>query len=475
MAFEAGASEAGGQTTKVLGNRIVDLYPGALGCQSFRRDYGLKYAYLSGAMYKGIGSKEIVVAMGKAGLMGYFGTGGLALDTVNEAIRFIKKELNEGQSYGMNLLHSPAEPELEMQTVELFLEHDVRFIEAAAYMQVTPALLRYRLTGIKRNPDGTIETPNRVLGKCSRPEVAEAFMRPAPSSIIDQLVEQGFLSGAQAELAKYVPVAQEICIEADSGGHTDQGNPYVLLPAMLSLRNRIREEEGYSDKQAIRLGAAGGLGTPYAIVASFMMGADFVLTGSINQCTVESGTSEAVKDILQRINVQDTDYAPAGDMFEIGAKVQVVKKGVFFPARANKLYELYLKHGSIEEIDGKTQKQIQERYFKRTFDEVWRETRNYYEKKYPEKIAAVEENGKQKMALVFRWYFVHTSRLALKGIEDQRVDYQIHCGPAMGSFNQWVAGTDLADWRNRKVADIAERLMKESARLLSKKITDLAK
>ena len=71
-----------------------------------------------------------------------------------------------------------------------------------------------------------------------------------------------------------------------------------------------------------------------------MVGADFVCTGSINQCTVESGMSDVVKDLLQDINVQDTEYAPAGDMFEIGARVQVLKKGTFFPARANKLFML---------------------------------------------------------------------------------------------------------------------------------------
>jgi trans-AT polyketide synthase/acyltransferase/oxidoreductase domain-containing protein len=46
------------------------------------------------------------------------------------------------------------------------------------------------------------------------------------------------------------------------------------------------------------------------------------------------------------------------------------------------------------------------------------------------------------------------------------VDYQIHCGPAMGAFNQWVKGTDLEDWRNRHVDEIAERLMRAAAQFL---------
>lgn len=62
-------------------------------------------------------------------------------------------------------------------------------------------------------------------------------------------------------------------------------------------------------------------------------GADFIITGSVNQCSVEAATSDEVKDLLQHINIQDTDYAPAGDMFEQGAKVQVLRRGVFFRSR----------------------------------------------------------------------------------------------------------------------------------------------
>jgi trans-AT polyketide synthase, acyltransferase and oxidoreductase domains len=196
------------------------------------------------------------------------------------------------------------------------------------------------------------------------------------------------------------------------------------------------------------------------------MGADFVLTGSINQCTVEAGTSEAVKEILQTLNVQDTDYAPAGDMFEIGARVQVAKRGLFFPARANKLYELYERHASLDDIDAKTREQIQERYFGRSFDAVWDETKSHYATQRDADIAQIERNPKRKMALIFRWYFVHTTRLAMQGSERQKVDYQIHCGPAMGALNQWLKGTELESWRRRHVADLGIRIMSAAAVLL---------
>jgi trans-AT polyketide synthase/acyltransferase/oxidoreductase domain-containing protein len=444
----------------------------SLGSADFKKVYGLRYAYLAGAMYKGIASKELVVAMGKAGMMGFLGTGGMDFSELESAIRFIKQELSSGQSYGMNLLCNLEVPELEERAVELFLKHDVRYVEAAAFMRMTPSLVRWRLVGLKRNASGYIERPRRTLAKVSRPEVAAAFMQPAPESIVKSLLAAGKITPLEADLSRSIPMADEICVEADSGGHTDQGVAYALMPAMLVLRDEMMSKYGYNEQ--IRVGAAGGIGTPHAAAAAFIMGADFILTGSINQCTVEAGTSDAAKDLLQDLNVQDTDYAPAGDMFEIGARVQVAKRGLFFPARANKLYELYQRHNSLEEIDAKTRQQIQERYFKRSFDDVWAETKAYYTKAYPGKVAEIEKNPKQKMALIFRWYFVHTTRLAMRGSEDQKVDYQIHCGPAMGAFNQWVKGTELQSWRKRHVADIGERIMNATAELLQTRLTSMA-
>lgn len=444
----------------------------SLGSAAFKADYGLKYAYIAGAMYQGIASKALVVAMGQAGLIGYLGTGGMTLAEIEADLRYIQAALDEGQSYGMNLLANLIQPELEEQTVDLYLRCGIRYVEAAAYMQMTPSLVRYRLTGLRRNPDGTVIAPNYVLAKVSRPEVATLFMQPAPQRYVDKLVAAGHITPEEAELSRFVPMSEDICVEADSGGHTDQGVAYALMPAMLSLRNEMMAQYNYA--KPIRVGAAGGIGTPEAAAAAFMLGAEFILTGSINQCTVEAGMSDVVKAMLQGINVQDTAYAPAGDMFELGAKVQVLRRGVFFPARANKLYALYQQYNSLNEIDAKTRQQIQEKYFKRSFDEVWAETKTYYQRTMPEEIEKAERNPKHKMALVFRWYFVHTTRLALRGSDEQRVDYQVHCGPALGAFNQWVKGTALEDWHNRHVAEIGEMLMQETAALLNRRFAALS-
>ncbi len=443
------------------------ISPTALGDPAFKAEYGLKYAYVAGAMYKGIASPALVIRLGQAGLLGYLGTGGLRLARIETAIQSIQQQLKPQQPYGMNLLCDLVRPALEEDTVNLFLRYQINAIEAAAYMQMTPSLVWYRLKGLQRNQQGQIIIPHRILAKVSRPEVAQVFMAPAPIHIVRQLVEQGKLTPQEAQMSEQIPMAHDICVEADSGGHTDQGVAYALMPAMLKLRDQMMEQYKYA--QAIRLGAAGGIGTPEAAAAAFMLGADFIMTGSINQCTVQAGTSDIVKDLLQTMNVQDTAYAPAGDMFELGARVQVFNKGLFFPTRANKLYDLYRQYNSLDDIDEKTSQQIQEKYFKRDFAQVWEETRNYYLVEKPDEISKAEQNPKHKMALIFRWYFIHTTRLALKGSAEQRVDYQIHCGPALGAFNQWVKGTPLENWRHRHVDEIAEKIMHATATLLSQR------
>ncbi|MET9968868.1 ACP S-malonyltransferase [Streptomyces sp. NPDC006356] len=438
--------------------------PERLGSAEFRADYGVRHAYLAGSMYKGIASTDLVVRMARAGLMGYFGSGGLTPAEVDSAIREITDRLGPGARFGVNLLAAPEDPGAEREQVELLLKHDVRFVEAAAFTAVTAPVVRFRFAGAHRTADGTPVAVRHVLAKVSRPEVATAFMSPPPRPLLDALVAEGALSSAEAQAAALLPVAGDVCVEADSGGHTDAGSPYALMPAMIRLRDSMMA--GHRYPRAVRVGAAGGLGSPESVAAAFVLGADFVVTGSVNQCSPQAGTSDAVKDLLATLDVQDTAYAPAGDLFELGARVQVVRRSTLFPARANKLYQLYRRYDGLDEIDAPTRQTLQERYFRRSFDDIWAETRTYLRDHRPDELARAERNPKARMAQVFRWYFVHSTRLALDGEPGEQVNYQIHCGPAMGAFNRLVAGTPLQAWRNRHVDAIAELLMTGAAALL---------
>jgi trans-AT polyketide synthase/acyltransferase/oxidoreductase domain-containing protein len=440
----------------------------SLGDPGFKRDYNLKYAYLAGGMYRGVATPEMVVKMGKAGMMGFLGTGGLRPAQIEAAIRVIREELSHGEAYGMNLLHNPYHPELEEETVDLFLHYQVPTVEASAFLSITPALVRYKAKGLTRDGQGKVTGTHRIIAKVSRPELAEAFLSPAPERIVAGLLADRKITPGEAACLKEAPLADDLCVEADSGGHTDGGVAYALMPAFLRLRDAMMGK--YPGQRPIRLGAAGGIGTPAAAAAAFLMGADFILTGSVNQCTVEAGTSDSVKNLLQQMNVQDTEYAPAGDMFELGAKVQVLKKGLFFPARANRLYELYRQYNSLNEIDPKTRSQLEERYFRRSLEAVYEEVKAHYP---AAEIEKAETNAKHKMALVFRWYFNYSTRLALDGNEACRVDYQVHCGPALGSYNQWVMGTPLQNWRNRHVDAVAIQIMDGAAEYLNRRFREM--
>lgn len=442
--------------------------PEELGSQEFRSDYNTRYAYMAGAMYKGIASPRLVIRMGKAGMLGFLGTGGLGFGEIEAGIRLIREELRGGEPYGMNFLHHPGNPAFELATIDLFLRHGIRNIEASAFMSMTPALVKYRLQGLREHAEGGVCAEHRVIAKVSRPEVAEAFLSPAPEDIVRRLLAQGQITAAQAELSKRAPMSDDICAEADSGGHTDGAVSITLIPTIARLRDVLCRRFGY-DRQ-VRVGAAGGIGTPEAVAAVLVLGAQFVVTGSINQCTVEAGISEVVKDMLQDINIQDTDYAPAGDMFELGAKVQVLKRGVFFPTRANKLYELWRQFDSWEAVDAKSRRQIEEKYFMRSFEDVYTETREFYLQYLPHEIEKAEKSPKHKMALVFRWYFIQGTRLAMAGDPTRKVDYQVQTGPALGAFNQWVKGTALENWRQRHVDEIGLMLMQGASDLLRRRL-----
>lgn len=439
----------------------------SLGSEVFRRRFGLKYAYMTGAMYRGVASAELVTKMGQAGLLSFFGAGGLSLEKIESNIVCIQAALNGDQPYGMNLLANYEYPAQEAAVVDLYLKYGIRNVEAAAFMQMTPALVRFRLQGLRTNARGEIVCDHRIVAKVSRPEVARAFMSPPPAAIVEKLLEQQLVTPLQAELSQRIPVSHDVCVEADSGGHTDGGIAAAMLPPLLRLRDEMQRTHGYAEP--ICMGLAGGIGGPEAAAAAFLLGADFIATGSINQCTVEAGMSPDGKSMLQEIDIQDTEYAPAGDMFEMGAQVQVMKKSVFFPARANKLLSIYRHYDSLDDIPARTRTQLENTFFKKTFDEIWRETAGYFRSAGMEhEIAKAEANAKHRMALVFRWYFAYCTRIAMEGKGDDRVNYQIQTGPALGSFNQWVKGTEWEPWGNRHVDRIAVRIMEATAEHLTR-------
>lgn len=451
----------GGADLSLLGT-LPPLYPEWLGDRGFCEAHALRFPYVAGAMANGIATVEIVVAMARSGMLGFFGAAGLPLPRIERALDELQAQLDpERLPFGMNLIHSPHELQLEAGAVDLYLRRGVRRVSASAYMDLTPMVVHYAASGLSLDEHGRVQRKNFLFAKISRPEVAARFMAPAPAALLERLVAEGKLTAEEARLAVRVPVAEDITVEADSGGHTDNQALTAVFPTIALVRDRLTREHGY--ERAIRVGAAGGLGTPEAVAAAFALGAAYVLTGSVNQAAVESGLSARGKEILALAALDDVMMAPAADMFEMGVKVQVLKRGSMFGVRAQKLYDLYRAYASFEAIPEAERQRLERDVFKASLEEVWRQTKAFFAERDPRQNERAEQDEKYRMALVFRWYLGQSSKWAIVGDDSRALDFQIWCGPAMGAFNAWARGSFLERAENRTVVQIARNLLEGAA------------
>ncbi|MFE9389395.1 ACP S-malonyltransferase [Streptomyces sp. NPDC006784] len=408
-----------------------------LGAASFRERYGLRHACLAGSMYGGVSGPDLLSRLAKSGGMGFYGAGGLTPAEVESGLGTVVAGLGRDNPYGAALPYQQADPERELALAELYLRLGVRVVEASGHLEITPALVKFRLKG------------GAVLAKVNRTDLAEQLLSPAPADVVRHLREHGHLTHEEAAGAGSVPVATDLVVEAGAGWLSSPASVATVLPSVLRLRDRLTA----GARQRVHVGAAGGIGTPEAAAAALFMGAEFLLTGSVNQCTVEAATSPHTKDILQSLSVHDVDDAPWPEMFELGVRNTVVRKGVFYPAKAAKLHQLWRAHDRWQDIDSGTRDEIERRYLRRPFAEV---------------LSEVGPSGspKQDMAAVFRSYLVQGLSLARQGDATRKVDYHIPCGPAMGAFNDWVRGTELEPWQRRNIDTITEHLLGGTVKLL---------
>jgi PfaD family protein len=441
---------------------LPSLYPEWLGDRSFTEVHGVRFPYIAGEMANGIATTRLVIEMARSGYLAFFGAAGLSRERVATAIDELVGALGHDRAaWGSNLIHSPNEPALEEAVADLYIARGVRNVSASAYMSLTPAIVRYAYSGLRVDPTGFVHRPNMVFAKLSRPEIARHFISPPPATLLDSLVANGKLTPEEARLAANLPVAEDVTVESDSGGHTDNRPLAPLFAAIAAVRDEIVAARGYT--RPVRLGAAGGIGTPQAVAAAFALGAAYVLTGSINQACVEAGVSSAAKEMLRGAGLADVTMAPAADMFELGVELQVLQRGTMFAPRARRLYQLYRTYQSLEAIPRDVVGEVENDILRMTIDDCWAATREFWLQRDPGQVARAEADPRHKMALTFRSYLGLSSRWSITGAEDRRIDYQLWCGPAMGAFNAWTAGSFLAAAENRTVVQVANNLMEGAA------------
>lgn len=440
---------------------LPPLYPEWLGDRAFCADHDVRFPYVVGEMANGIATVGCVTAAARTGALGFFGAAGLASERILTAVETLSRSLGDNAGWGVNLIHSPGAPNVENEVADLLVRKQVPSISLSAFMEVTPAVVRCAASGLTRRTSGEIVRRTSVFAKVSRPETARMFLSPPPPALLADLVDRGLLTHEEANLARHVPMAQDVTVEADSGGHTDNRPLTVLLPAIIEVAGALAREHGYA--VVPRVGAAGGLGTPAAVAGAFALGAAYVVTGSVNQSCREAGLSVDAKAMLAGADVADVVMAPAADMFELGVKVQVLRRGTLFAARAGRLWETYRDYPSLDSIPAQERATLERQVLHATLDEIWAETETFWMRRDTRELDRAARDPKHRMALVFRWYLGNATRWAISGTPDRRTDYQIWCGPAMGAFNRWVRGTFLADPACRTVAQVALNLLEGAA------------
>src|SRR5262249_12350524 len=147
---------------------LPPLFPEWLGDRAFTETHGLRFPYVAGEMANGIATSGLVIAMARAGMLGFFGAAGLDLSQVERGLGEIEAAFGQGEaapSWGTNLIHSASDPALEDAVCELYLRRGVRRICASAFMGLTPAVVRCAAHGLTRGPDGRIVRRQHLFAK----------------------------------------------------------------------------------------------------------------------------------------------------------------------------------------------------------------------------------------------------------------------------------------------------------------------
>jgi PfaD family protein len=174
--------------------------------------------------------------------------------------------------------------------------------------------------------------------------------------------------------------------------------------------------------------------------------------------------------MLAQAQQADVAMAPAADMFEMGVKVQVLKRGTMFAMRGAKLLEYYRAHDSLDRIPPGDRAMLEKTLFRAPLETIWDQTRAYFLERDPSQVERAGRDPKHRMALVFRWYLGQSSHWANAGEPTRAVDYQVWCGPAMAAFNEWVRGSFLEPPEGRRVGEVALNILYHAAVLTRTRI-----
>ena len=119
--------------------------------------------------------------------------------------------------------------------------------------------------------------------------------------------------------------------------------------------------------------------------------------------------------------------APAADMFEMGVKVQVLKRGTMFAMRAAKLYELYRTHPRLEDLPAAERAALEKNLFRAPLEEIWAQDARLF---HGDAIRARWNVPSASRNIEWHWCFagISASRRAGPTSANRRARSIIRCG-----------------------------------------------
>lgn len=432
----------------------------SLGNSQFKNEYEVDYSYIVSGLRKGITSVEMIKKLRENNILGFIGIDGLKEDEIIEIIEEAKQKI-PNKYIGVHITNDLYNVERTNKIIDYLIAQHISNVEISGFSKPNAALIKYRLKGISIGNDNTLTSINKILVHVNSVKNAEEFMVPIPTEILNELVLEGEISEKIASKIKNIPLCDDICIDNDKNG--------------FEMLNYLKEENNSKNNdflKKVRIGIGGRIGCPLAVAISFFSGADFILTTSINQCTIEARTSNYVKELLQNTTENDFSNAPIDELFEFGTRFSVLKKGSLYHIRALKLYEIYCQYSSFEEIPDEVKRTIFVKYFKTTYEEVFDMSTKELSDEEKQKI---EEQPKEKMVLMFKKMLEKCYNDACIGNIENQANYLVLASSDMSDLNYFLKETEYAFWNKRSAVTIAKMLMDEGERMLQEKAEKIIK
>ena len=252
-------------------------------------------------------SREVVVAVSRAGGMGVLGVIATDAETLSADLDWIDANI-DGKPYGVDVV-IPAKhiggaggmgnpddlqkmlPEAHRDFVNGLLErYDVPPLPAE--VTAHEALKAWTDAASREQVELALRHPIKLIANA---------LGPPPADIIERCHEQGVmvaaLIGSGRHATKQVAAGVDIIVAqgTEAGGHCGEISTFVLVPEVV---------DAVGDNGAVL--AAGGIGSGRQMAAALALGAQGVWTGSIWLTAAEGDTAQVLKEKLLAAGSRDT-------------------------------------------------------------------------------------------------------------------------------------------------------------------------